>query len=561
MYQALYRKYRPLNFRQVLGQDHITITLENQIQNGNISHAYLFSGTRGTGKTSTAKIFSRAVNCLNPDNGNPCNQCEICKAILNESIMDILEMDAASNNSVEDIRELREKVVYPPSKAKYKVYIIDEVHMLSRSAFNALLKTLEEPPKHLIFILATTEPEKLPQTILSRCQRFDFKRVAVKDIISNMEEITSKMGMEVDEKVFGLIARNADGAMRDALSLLDKCLSFGDGKLEYEDAINILGITNTDLIFDLVDNLIAKNLEFVLKEIDKIIQDGKDISQFIKDIIGHYRNLMLVKTSKDPGELIATDQVTMEKYQDQVKDLDLKFILNTLEILNNAEEKAKYSTQPRIMLEMAAIQITKLDERFSLEERLKRLEMGMKATDQVTERQDPRVQTMTHEKVKEDTSPRNQEVKKVEVKKETKIVKEFKEDKKVASSPQGIPPSGGSLDITKIKNNWDAVLNVIKGQQMRLYALIIEGAPVRYENNLLTIGYNEPYGFHKQAVNSPQNKEFVEKILKDYFKEDIEIKLVMGGLKVNSEEEEKKKKDKAIKEVVDFFGEDIVEIK
>src|SRR5690554_1038160 len=237
MYQALYRQYRPKTFDELLGQSHITTTFKNQIKMGNIGHAYLFSGTRGTGKTSAAKIFSRAVNCLNPQGGNPCNECENCQGILDETIMDVIEMDAASHNSVEDIRDLRDKVVYPPSKVAYKVYIIDEVHMLSKSAFNALLKTLEEPPKHLIFLLATTEPERLPQTILSRCQRFDFRRITKQDMVLNMKKIIQDMDIQVDDRVLNLIASNSDGAMRDALSLLDQCISFSGERLDYEDAL------------------------------------------------------------------------------------------------------------------------------------------------------------------------------------------------------------------------------------------------------------------------------------------------------------------------------------
>ena len=275
MYQALYRQYRPKTFDELLGQNHVTTILRNQIEKENIGHAYLFSGTRGTGKTSAAKIFSRAVNCLNPIDGNPCNECQNCKGIVDETIMDVIEMDAASHNSVDDIRELKEKIVYSPSRVKYKIYIIDEVHMLSKSAFNALLKTLEEPPKHLIFILATTEPEKLPQTILSRCQRFDFKRITKKDIVLNMKNILKDIDIEIEDDVLNLIARNSDGAMRDALSLLEKCISFSKDKIEYEDAISVLGIVNKNLIFEFIENIKDKNLEKALMSIDGIIQNGK----------------------------------------------------------------------------------------------------------------------------------------------------------------------------------------------------------------------------------------------------------------------------------------------
>ena len=237
MHKALYRVYRPQKFEDVIGQEHITKTLRNQIDSDNIGHAYLFSGTRGTGKTSTAKIFARAVNCLDSIDQEPCNECEVCRDILSDNIMDVVEIDAASNNSVDDIRELRESVKYSPTKAKYKVYIIDEVHMLSQGAFNALLKTLEEPPSYVIFILATTEPHKIPATILSRCQRFDFKRVTVKDITLRMKRICTEENIEVEDKALNLIARNSQGALRDALSILDQCISFGDSKIDYKDVV------------------------------------------------------------------------------------------------------------------------------------------------------------------------------------------------------------------------------------------------------------------------------------------------------------------------------------
>lgn len=543
MYQALYRQYRPKNFDDVLGQKHITITLKNQIQKENVGHAYLFSGTRGTGKTSTAKIFSRAVNCLNSHDGNPCNECEICKGILDESIIDVIEMDAASNRGIDDIRELRDKVVYPPARAKYKVYIIDEVHMLTIQAFNALLKTLEEPPKHLIFILATTEPEKLPQTILSRCQRFDFKRITTKDIIENMKGICSKLGLEVDGKVLSLIARNSDGAMRDALSLLDQCISFGKGKINYEDAIGILGIVNTGLITNIIDNIIGKNLESVLEIIDEVIQNGKDIHQFIKDLIMHFRNLMIIKTSKNPLELIDIDEELLEKYVEQSKNLELSFILKSLDILTTADEKAKWSTQPRIILEMAVIQITKIEDSFSLEERIKRLEQGVPQGREVVKEQ-PKL---------ENTYVKNiQEVKKEETKKE-----EYQEE---LPEKESFADDGKHLEFETITKDWQQILQSIKSKKMNIFALLIEGELISYSNKTLTIGYKEGFGFHKDAIEKPANKEFVENIVSTYFKKNIDIKFIMGSEKPKVKDE-KKNKDESIKEVIDFFGEDVVEIK
>lgn len=544
MYQALYRQYRPKTFDNVLGQEHITTTLKNQILKENIGHAYLFSGTRGTGKTSTAKIFSRAVNCLNPIEGNPCNECDICKGILDESIMDIIEMDAASYRGIDDIRELRDKVIYPPSRAKYKVYIVDEVHMLTIQAFNALLKTLEEPPKHLIFILATTEPERLPQTILSRCQRFDFKRITTKDIIINMRNICQNLDINIEDKVLHLIARNSDGAMRDALSLLEQCVSFSSGEIKYEDAIGILGIVNYDLIFNIVDNIIEKNTEEVLILIDEVIESGKDISQFIKDLIHQFRNLMIVKTSKNPAELIEIDQESLNKYIEQTNKISLDFILRSLEILTEADEKSKWSTQPRIILEVAIIQLMKLEEKLSLEERVRLLEEGIVKTPLKKETEKRKIQEPISNK------EHNPEVKVAEEKKDI-------EEKE----PVVYEDNGEELDIDQIISQWDNILQTIKGKKVNVYALLMEGEPLSYSNNVLTIGYKENFGIHRQAISTPSNADVVKEGLSSYFKKNIDVRFIMQNEKPIDDIEKKNLKDKAIKEVIDFFGKDIVEIK
>ncbi|HSH36202.1 DNA polymerase III subunit gamma/tau, partial [Schnuerera sp.] len=454
MYQALYRQYRPKTFDEVLGQEHITTTLKNQIQKGNIGHAYLFSGTKGTGKTSTAKIFSRAVNCLNPVEGNPCNECEICKGILEESIMDIIEMDAASNNSVDDIRELRDKVVYPPSRAKYKIYIIDEVHMLSKGAFNALLKTLEEPPKHLIFILATTEMERLPQTILSRCQRFDFKRILNKDIVANMEKICNELNISVEEKALALIARNSEGAMRDALSLLDQCISYKDDKLTYEDALEILGIANTELLFSIVDDIEKKNLQDLLVKIDDIIQQGKDINQFIKDLIYHFRNLLIVKTSQNSTDILDMDEETISLYIKQSQNISLDNILKSLDILNKSETQAKWATQPRIILEMATIKLVNLEEQKSLEDRIKKLE-----------------QIINSGEIKIGEPVATNVVQ--EPKKKVKKKKDLEKPKEIKTVP--ILDDGKELSLQIIKKKWEKILAIVKENNIRTHAFLKEG--------------------------------------------------------------------------------------
>ena len=550
MYQALYRRYRPRNFDELLGQSHITTTLRNQIQKESIGHAYLFSGTRGTGKTSAAKIFSRAVNCLNPQEGNPCNECENCKGILEETVMDVIEMDAASNNSVDDIRDLKEKVVYPPAKVKYKVYIIDEVHMLSKGAFNALLKTLEEPPKHLIFILATTEPERLPQTILSRCQRFDFKRITNQDIVLNMKNIIGDLSLEVDDRVLGLIARNSDGAMRDALSLLDQCISFGGERIDYENAISILGIANKDLIFNMTDDIKAKNLEKALLSIDEIIQNGKDIHQFIKDIINHFRNLMVVKSSKNPSNILDLDDI--DNYISQSKSMDMKYILKALEIFTEAESQAKWSTQPRIILEMATIKLVNAEDELTLLERIERLEKGIGPIRSGNNSNTPAGKERPIEKEVYRKPVFNNSL--------TKDSAKAVAPKEEAAKPL-IIDDGKELSLDMIVSQWDSILQKIKASKISLYALIIEGELLSLENNLLTIGYKENFGFHQQAISKKDNKEFVEQIVSTYFNKNVGINFIMGNKRIQIKDTKKEDcKEEAIKGVIDFFGEDIVEI-
>lgn len=545
MYQAIYRKFRPKTFDELLGQEHITTILKNQVAKGNIGHAYLFSGTRGTGKTSAAKVFSRAVNCLDPTDGNPCNKCEICKGILDESIMDVIEMDAASNRKIEDIRELKEKVIYPPSKARYKVYIIDEVHMLTNEAFNALLKTLEEPPKHLLFLLATTEPERLPHTILSRCQRFDFKRLKSKEIIDNMVNIADSMGLNIESKVFDLIAKNSDGAMRDALSLLDQCISYNDKEISYEDAIKILGIADNSLLLNMCNSIINKDMESSIKMVNHIIQEGKDISQFLKDTIHHYRNLMIVKTSNNPDELIDWGEIV--EYQEQSRNISLPLILKSLNILTDAENSMKWSTQPRIILEMAIIRLVNLTEELSLEERVKRLEEGVP------------LKPATISKQKEETS------KEFKPKRESTASEDLrKEVKKPSDNDDSTKVIGEELNFDNVKKTWPKVMQLVKSRKINIYALAMEGELEKIEHNRITLSYKDGFEFHKDAVSSPQNKSFLEGLLTEFYGQQIELMVIMKSCLSSQVSEVKKSKDNnedSIKEVLNFFGEDIVEIK
>ena len=316
-YKALYREWRPQTFNDVVGQEHITTTLKNQIINERTAHAYLFCGTRGTGKTSTAKVMAKALNCLDLKDGEPCNQCEMCKKINEGLAIDITELDAASNNGVDNIRDIIDDVQYPPQEARFKVYIMDEVHMLSIGAVNAFLKTLEEPPKNVVFILATTDPQKLPITILSRCQRFDFKRISRKDITGRLRKIVTEQGIFCDDKSLDLVARVSDGAMRDSLSILDQAISIGDGKVDYDELVSMLGLVTNDNLFKIVDSIIKRDIESAMEIIEELVLTGKDMTLFIKDLIVHYRNLLMIKVTSNPEEVLDTAEENIDCYVEE----------------------------------------------------------------------------------------------------------------------------------------------------------------------------------------------------------------------------------------------------
>ncbi|MEE1043586.1 MAG: DNA polymerase III subunit gamma/tau [Clostridia bacterium] len=356
-YQAIYRKWRPTTFEDVVGQSHITDTLKTEIKTNRLAHAYLFCGTRGTGKTTTAKILSRAVNCESPlPNGNPCNECASCKGILSNTIMDIVEIDAASNNGVENIRELRDEISYTPANVKYKIYIIDEVHMLSTSAFNALLKTLEEPPAHAIFILATTEPQKIPATIQSRCQRFDFRRISAKNIAGRIGEITRKDGINITQDAIQLVAELGDGSMRDALSVLDLCSGI-EGEITRQDIENVTGSVNRTALIDLAVALINSDISSSLTLIGKIIDSGKEIGNLIDELIMCIREMLVCKIVDNPSDIVDKSPEDIEKYKTITNSVAKDVLLYIVKVLSETTALCKTSTNPRVILEASAIKI------------------------------------------------------------------------------------------------------------------------------------------------------------------------------------------------------------
>ena len=380
-YQALYRKYRPVSFDGVAGQKPIVKTLQNAVRQHRIAHAYLFCGTRGTGKTTVAKIFAKAVNCEHPVDGSPCGECQSCKAIAAGSSMNVIEIDAASNNGVENIRQIREEVSYSPTQGKYKVYIIDEVHMLSIGAFNALLKTLEEPPSYVIFILATTESHKIPITILSRCQKYDFRRISIETISARLMDLLEQEGVEAEEKAVRYVAKAGDGSMRDALSLLDQCIAFYLGEpLTYDHVLEVLGAVDTEVFSRLLRSILANDIVAAIELLEDLIVQGRELGQFVTDFVWYLRNLLLVKSSDEMEDVLDMSSENLALLKEEADMIEADVIMRYIRIFSDLSGQLKYAPQKRVLIEIALIKLcrpameTNLD---SVLDRLRGLEQRM----------------------------------------------------------------------------------------------------------------------------------------------------------------------------------------
>ena len=373
-YTALYRKWRPVSFEDVKGQDPIVQTLKNQITSERIGHAYLFCGTRGTGKTSIAKIFARAVNCEHPVDGSPCNECPTCRSIQSGSSMNVVEIDAASNNGVENIRDIREQVQYPPTEGRYRVYIIDEVHMLSIGAFNALLKTLEEPPSYVIFILATTEVHKIPITILSRCQRYDFKRISLETIANRLRELTQAEQIQVEDKALLYVAKAADGSLRDALSLLDQCVAFHYGKvLTYDNALEVLGAVDSGVFSQMFGAIVEGRTKDCICSLEEIVIQGRELGQFVTDFIWYMRNLLLIQSADDAEGLVDMSEENLKQLRSDAGKADGTTLMRYIRIFSELSNQLRYASQKRVLVEVALIKLTRPSMEPNLDAILQRL--------------------------------------------------------------------------------------------------------------------------------------------------------------------------------------------
>ncbi len=516
MYKAIYRKYRPKTFEDLIGQEHITKILQNQIQTNTISHAYLFSGTRGTGKTSCAKIFARAINCLDPDN-KPCNKCENCLESLDESSIDIIEIDAASNNGVDNIRDLKDRAFYQPTSLKYKVYIIDEVHMLSKGAFNALLKILEEPPDHLVFILATTEPDRIPLTILSRCQKFQFKRIDTNEMFLALKSIAEKEGVSIDDDSYNLVINAADGSMRDAQSILEQLVSSGRDKITYDYAISLLGIVDKSNIIKIVDAIIDNDAASLIEEIDQALLQGKDTEQLAKDILDHFRNLMLAKVSPESADRLIRSNI--EAYLDQSKKLSLEKILQAMEKLIDQLNEIKYSQQQRALLEITLLEVFQLvnskSEVFTREERP---QVSKEANTEVKFADVKKVLERDSENLERENLILNQREEKTEQLKEEKV-----SDAEEVSEQELPETVDKKLSKERLIADWKDILIEIKKAKPMVHAFIVEAVISDCVDNTICFGFHKEYGFHMDNLLKEKNRELVEKVLSLFYNTSVKI--------------------------------------
>ena len=540
-YTALYREWRPRTFYDVVGQEHITTTLKNQILNNRIAHAYLFCGTRGTGKTSTAKVFAKALNCLNLKDGEPCNECEMCRKINEGLAIDVTELDAASNNGVDKIRDIIDDVKYPPQEAKYKVYIMDEVHMLSAGGGNAFLKTLEEPPNNVIFILATTDPQKLPITILSRCQRFDFKRINNGEITARLRKIVNDQNVLADERSLNLIARVSDGAMRDSLSILDQAISMGNGNVDYNTVVSMLGLVTNEHLFNLVNAIIQRSVEKSIEIIEDVIYSGKDIYLFIKDLIAHYRNLLMVKVTNNPEEVLDMSEENIALIKEQGARLRAEEIMRCIRILQEAENNAKLSKQARLYCELAVIKMCKIEYDTSNEVMLTRLNK----LEESLRNGSIKVATASKEVAQISNS------KQVNTMPNKKVVKEqYSNEGNVGENPDS------KITINDVKKSWKDIIERFKARrEMIISSLIMIGKPVDCSNGVITVEFDSQNEFAKNRLSEAKNRDVINDVFFEIFREKVKVNFVVQSDDNNGKSTEDILRDALGDELIDFIDE------
>ena len=509
-YTALYRKFRPLTFSEIVGQEHITRTLKNQIIANRVGHAYLFNGGRGTGKTSAAKILSRAINCLNPKEGEPCNECEICKGAINGSLTDIVEMDAASNNSVEDIRFIREEVNFLPTKAKYRVYIIDEVHMLSTGAFNALLKTLEEPPEHVKFILATTEPQKLPATILSRCQRFDFKRISNENIIKRLKIVCKESDIEITDEALNTIAVLSEGAMRDALSILERCIQDGENKIDEDKIKDLVGIPKITYINNIVESIFKYDINQALESTEVVLEEGKDITNLLFEMIKYVKDILVYKAS---NKLELYSQEELEKIKQISEAVSKERLINLVYQLSELENDIKWSTQKTILFQAGIIRLCNenADKTSDVSDRIDKIENYLRNNkNNISMQRNTVQQPVTRQVVSSNTVKNNS----------------------TAQQKKQIKKNTNQTNIKKFSNKseeyWPQIVSDLKQNgKIVLYTNLMNTKAT--ELNDMTVGIEFPNGmtsFGKTVLEKPENIREISNLVSMACGKEMQIKYI-----------------------------------
>ncbi|MCM3796965.1 DNA polymerase III subunit gamma/tau [Priestia megaterium] len=558
-YQALYRVYRPQSFNDVVGQQHIIKTLQNALVQEKFSHAYLFSGPRGTGKTTAAKILAKAVNCEKAPIAEPCNECATCRGITDGSISDVIEIDAASNNGVDEIRDIRDKVKYAPSAVRYKVYIIDEVHMLSIGAFNALLKTLEEPPAHVIFILATTEPHKIPLTIISRCQRFDFKRISPEDIVYRMKEVLGSEELEVSEDALYEIAKASEGGMRDALSLLDQAISYSTEKVSLEDVLSITGAVSQAFIVKIVQAIFNENIVKALDSVESLIKNGKDPARFVEDLIFYYRDVLLYQASEENAYLLEKAAVN-EEFKELSSKMDSVFIYKVIAELNQTQQEMKWSNHPRVLLEVALVKLAQSTT--NQESALPYQDILQKMNQMEAE-----LQQLKEKGIQVDHTAQAAQTEK----------KQTRQSRSQYKTPVGkvneVLKNATRQNLETIKRSWAQVLDTLKQQNKASHAALLSNSePVASSNQSFILKFKYEIHCKMASENNNNVRDNLENILYTLIGSKREMVAIpesewdkvreefLQGQQSDGSSGQPQEEDPLVAEAKKLFGEDLIEI-